>query len=837
MGQLYERSMRYAIAAFAACAFGIADAQVTNNYVDTTVGALGNPGQPCNGALTRTISVPDSVTITDVDLGMIIDHDNRGDTAAALRSPAGTQITIYFQSGGTANDYNVVFDQDAANEIDNGPQAGNNDSTAAPYQFDIRPRAAVSMDAFNGENSQGDWIFLACDNSNNGIDGQYIRSELIITGDQPFADLNLAMVADTITPTYGSNVTLTLSVTHEAGTLSTNGVEVTVNLPAGLVYQSDNGGGSYNSATGVWTIGTMNPGDIETIDIAAEVMSSGSHATTAEITASTTNDPDSTPNNFNSNPGEDDSAGISLIPGSNGATGPFGEPSLTCAVPEIFDWDTNAWVFQAGVFTRAYPNGGSDNTDFTFAFTGDTNRTGNNSPATNTDMEGGLTPIEQSLYLWQNLNSTTERTVTEIDVGAPGVGVQELQFTIFDMDFFAGQFRDVMVVEGFLNGTSVSPVLTTGTAVTAIGDTAVGIEANDNAAAGGNVIVTFLSPVDRVEVTYENPEADAGTSNQARALHDLNYCPRLTDFGDALTINYGDASHLIRSGFYIGAASPDGEASSQETGNADGDDSAGADDEDTVDFSGLIAGFTSNLDVNVTGSGGFLQMWIDWNGDGDFNDTVDGVSEQVATDVTITGTTGTASIPVSVPASATLSQTIARLRWSSESGVASTGLASDGEVEDHAFIIGGAAQLAGDKDISIYDPSGVGLYALPGNDVIYALTISNVGDGPTDADTVVLIDVMPSEVEFYNADIDDGGPETDPVSFAQAGGAALSFNYATDVGYSDAASAPASFADCTYTPIAGYDPAVTFICFNPKGSMAAGDPDPTFTVEFRARIK
>jgi uncharacterized repeat protein (TIGR01451 family) len=145
--------------------------------------------------------------------------------------------------------------------------------------------------------------------------------------------------------------------------------------------------------------------------------------------------------------------------------------------------------------------------------------------------------------------------------------------------------------------------------------------------------------------------------------------------------------------------------------------------------------------------------------------------------------------------------------------------------------------LAGEKTVSIWDPDGLGLYALPGNDVIYTLTARNDGEAPIDNNSIVLIDVMPPTVEFYNGDIDDAGPETDPVSFTQANGASLTFSAAADVGYSDDAAKPATFAGCDYTPDAGYDPDVTFICFNPKGTLAAGDPDPEFSVSFRARIK
>ena len=299
-----------------------AHAQFSGSYLDTDVEVLSSATTPCAGAMVKTITVPDNVTITDVDVGMIIDHNNRGDTAAAIRHPDGTQVLLYFGSGGTLNDYNVLFDQGSASAVDTAPQNVNNNVGSAPYQFTVRP--AASLNTFNGRNAQGDWLFLACDNANNGIDGQYLQSELFITGTQDFADLSLAMTADSLNPAFGSNVTLTLTVTHEAGTLATSGVQATFNLPGGLTFVSASGDGTFNDAIGLWDIGAIGVGGSATIDIIAEVMSTGSHASVAEITASTTTDPDSTPNNSGAQPAEDDTASVTLTPAFGGGTGPFG---------------------------------------------------------------------------------------------------------------------------------------------------------------------------------------------------------------------------------------------------------------------------------------------------------------------------------------------------------------------------------------------------------------------------------------------------------------------------------------------------------------------------------
>lgn len=148
-----------------------------------------------------------------------------------------------------------------------------------------------------------------------------------------------------------------------------------------------------------------------------------------------------------------------------------------------------------------------------------------------------------------------------------------------------------------------------------------------------------------------------------------------------------------------------------------------------------------------------------------------------------------------------------------------------------------ATELTASKSVDVFDPTSAGLYALPGNDIISSMTVTNVGNSAADTDTIVVIDAVPSEMTFYNGDMDEGGPATQPIYFTQTGGANLTFTYAADAAFSNSPSRPANMAGCTYTPSAGYDSNVTYVCFNPKGAMASGDPDPTFTVQFRARIK
>ena len=70
---------------------------------------------------------------------------------------------------------------------------------------------------------------------------------------------------------------------------------VTDLLPTGYTYVSDTGTGAYVPATGLWTIGALAAGATASLDITATVLGSGSYSNSAEVTAATQTDTDSTP--------------------------------------------------------------------------------------------------------------------------------------------------------------------------------------------------------------------------------------------------------------------------------------------------------------------------------------------------------------------------------------------------------------------------------------------------------------------------------------------------------------------------------------------------------------
>lgn len=149
-------------------------------------------------------------------------------------------------------------------------------------------------------------------------------------------------------------------------------------------------------------------------------------------------------------------------------------------------------------------------------------------------------------------------------------------------------------------------------------------------------------------------------------------------------------SHLVYagSGFRLGAlidAETDGQPSNLASG---GDAATGSDDEDGVSFPaspkvGTTIQLTVNLGALPVEITPRLNVWFDFNADGDLTDA----GEQVVTDLANL-VTGNNSVSVALPETAVVGTAIGvRVRLADAPGVASTGEAGYGEVEDYLVIL------------------------------------------------------------------------------------------------------------------------------------------------------
>ena len=149
------------------------------------------------------------------------------------------------------------------------------------------------------------------------------------------------------------------------------------------------------------------------------------------------------------------------------------------------------------------------------------------------------------------------------------------------------------------------------------------------------------------------------------------------------------------------------------------------------------AGFEEGLGVTASAAG-LLNAWIDLNADGDWLDS----GEQVFADTALTA--GVNILQVQVPLDATPGPTFARFRLDSGGGLTPTGLAADGEVEDHAVVIDPSAEL----ELGIADsPDPV----VEGGSLLYFVNISN--SGTLDATDVTPTDTLPPEVTVLRSSI------------------------------------------------------------------------------------
>lgn len=124
----------------------------------------------------------------------------------------------------------------------------------------------------------------------------------------PAADLFLSQSVNNLNPNVDSNVIFTITVGN-SGIAGTTNVQVKDLLPSGLTYVSDNGGGTYNKTSGIWTVGTLASGSNRSLNITAKVTANGIKTNLAEVWRSDESDPDSVPAN-NSTTEDDDASAV-----------------------------------------------------------------------------------------------------------------------------------------------------------------------------------------------------------------------------------------------------------------------------------------------------------------------------------------------------------------------------------------------------------------------------------------------------------------------------------------------------------------------------------------------
>jgi hypothetical protein len=205
--------------------------------------------------------------------------------------------------------------------------------------------------------------------------------------------------------------------------------------------------------------------------------------------------------------------------------------------------------------------------------------------------------------------------------------------------------------------------------------------------------------------------ADGEVEDHAVSIEDPTW-----DFGDApdgvgaalyptLLVHNG-ARHLIR-GPWLGDVrdNPDSEVDGQPQADGLGDDNNGGDDEDGVQIPPLIPGNPADVSFQVSGGGGYVDGWIDFDNDETWQHPGERVVSGLFAD-------GMHTIPLLVPDDAEYGQTFARFRISASGGLPPDGPAGYGEVEDYEVAINYKWEQPPDLDttgiaVSFFNEGGI----------------------------------------------------------------------------------------------------------------------------------
>jgi uncharacterized repeat protein (TIGR01451 family) len=243
-------------------------------------------------------------------------------------------------------------------------------------------------------------------------------------------------------------------------------------------------------------------------------------------------------------------------------------------------------------------------------------------------------------------------------------------------------------------------------------------------------------------------------------------------------------------------------------------------------FDALVDGFTDTLPTNVSFQGFTAASDVDTLNSGAYPTVGDtGV-------LTFAGLNGssyaiTAGGTLDIVYQTEIPDTIGTYLNTATANIGPTILGSD----NFSVTVIGGAEFTATKEVSVYDPLSSGLYAIPGNEMVYTFTVTNIGGSEADAETVVIEDQLPANVTFYNGDFDPANVGMGPFDVNLGASGVTCCALVGEAEFSSSASAPPVYG---YSPSANYDPNTKYIRITPSGAFQGGA---VMTVSFRVKIK
>ncbi len=127
-------------------------------------------------------------------------------------------------------------------------------------------------------------------------------------------NLSIELSASNVELNYGASEYFILKIKNAGPKAATN-VKLQLSTPQGLLFKSADiaGLGSFDLATGIWDIGTVDAFNSHTILVQALVVQGGNFKCSAQVTACDQTDSNSKPNNYSGSAVEDDEADINIL--------------------------------------------------------------------------------------------------------------------------------------------------------------------------------------------------------------------------------------------------------------------------------------------------------------------------------------------------------------------------------------------------------------------------------------------------------------------------------------------------------------------------------------------
>uniref|UniRef100_UPI002632B063 DUF7507 domain-containing protein n=1 Tax=uncultured Psychroserpens sp. TaxID=255436 RepID=UPI002632B063 len=270
------------------------DSDDPNDPTDTDNNGDGEPDDPTDTDLPQT---------TSLNVVKVADILDNGDGVVGVGDVITYTITVTNDGNVTLDNVTIVDTFTDANGIvltlDSGPifvsadqgsaegdlLAGETATYTATYtitQDDVDAGGLINSVVADGTGPDGT---TTTDTSDDGddTDGNTEDDPTETMTDSDF-ELSVTKELDIAEPLIGDEVTFTITVANE-GFVTATGVVVEDILPSGYTFVSAiTTAGTYSEIDGEWTVGQLNPGQVEVLQITVEVLGFGDYLNTATIT-------------------------------------------------------------------------------------------------------------------------------------------------------------------------------------------------------------------------------------------------------------------------------------------------------------------------------------------------------------------------------------------------------------------------------------------------------------------------------------------------------------------------------------------------------------------------